>query len=70
MKNLEKIDRIGRNPIPKYINREVTRKMQTVTKLFMQKKKELLQLPQDCTSKHLLKDLKSKELNLLRLHCT
>jgi hypothetical protein len=48
MKNSKKIDRIRETPIPKYINRDVTQRMQNVIKLFMQKKKELLQrLPQD-----------------------
>jgi hypothetical protein len=41
MKNLEKIDRTWRNSIPKYINRDVTQKMRSVTKRFMLKRKLL-----------------------------
>jgi hypothetical protein len=51
MKNLEKIDRIGETQFQN-TSTEVTRKMQTVTKLFMRKKK-LLQLQQDCTSRNI-----------------
>jgi S-adenosylmethionine:tRNA-ribosyltransferase-isomerase (queuine synthetase) len=35
MKNLEKIDRTWRNPIPKYISRDVTQRRWSVTKRFM-----------------------------------
>jgi hypothetical protein len=43
-----KIDRTWRNPIPKYISRDVTQKM-SATKRFMLKRKELCGSLQDCT---------------------
>jgi S-adenosylmethionine:tRNA ribosyltransferase-isomerase len=36
-----KLTELGETPIPKYISRDVTQKMQSVTKLFMQRKKVL-----------------------------
>jgi S-adenosylmethionine:tRNA ribosyltransferase-isomerase len=67
MKNSEKIEELG-NSNSKYINRDVTQRMQNVIKLFMQKKELLQRLPQDCTFKHLLKRLEIKGVKFAECH--
>jgi S-adenosylmethionine:tRNA-ribosyltransferase-isomerase (queuine synthetase) len=64
----KKIDRnLEKLPIPKYIQRRNSEDGALPNELYKEEGAARNPL-QDCTSKHLLKNWKSKELNLLRLH--